>query len=91
VWDWYLASISKEEQVQERVEHAVTEAVKKRPRTDEELAELRVYMRNYLLDYRARFEESRRHFFMIDLFAGNDARFNLVLKLADDQAPVVEI
>lgn len=36
-------------------------------------------MRNYILDYPARFEESRRHFFMVDLYPHDDARFNLIV------------
>jgi hypothetical protein len=40
-------------------------------------------MRAYVLDYEARFEESRRHCFFIDLFPTNDARFNLVLTPAE--------
>ena len=38
VWDWYLESLSTEAQVQERVDHALAEAIKKRPRTEAELA-----------------------------------------------------
>lgn len=49
-----------------------------RPRSDAEIRDLRAYMRNYILDYHPRFEESRRHFFMVDRFPENHARFNLV-------------
>jgi hypothetical protein len=79
VWDGCLADTSTEERVAARVEQAVVTAQAKRPRSSPELAGLRVYMRNYILDHPARFEESRRHFFMIDLYPENAARFNLVL------------
>jgi hypothetical protein len=47
--------------------------------TQAEIDFLRTYMRNYILDHPARFEESRRYFFMIDRYPENDARFNLVV------------
>lgn len=36
-------------------------------------------MHEFIADQPARFEESRRHFFMIDLFPENGARFNLTV------------
>ena len=47
-------------------------------------------MRDYILDYHARFEESRRHFFMIDLHPHNHGRFNLVLTPAGQGAEIAE-
>jgi hypothetical protein len=66
VWDWYLEGTSTEEHIAPRIEEAVRRAQAERPRTPAELAHLRAYMRNFILDYHARFEESRRHFFMIE-------------------------
>ena len=62
----------------------------KRPRSQAEIDHLRGYMREWILDYHARFEESRRHFFYIDLHPRNDARFNLVLTLTGQNAEIVE-
>jgi hypothetical protein len=45
-------------------------------------------MRNYILDHPARFEESRRHFFMIGLYPENAGRFNLVATPKAAVAPV---
>jgi hypothetical protein len=83
VWEYYLADASTEERISERVEQATARAVLKRERTSTELENFRRYMRSYILDHPARFEESRRHFFMVDLFPENDARFNLVLATAN--------
>ena len=77
VWEDYFASATDEKWIAARVEENIESAKAKRPRSESELAELRVYLRNYILDHPARFEESRRHFFMIDLYPENDARFNL--------------
>ncbi len=79
VWEWYLEGTSTEEHVTPRLEEAVAKAQAERPRSPAEIAQLRTFMRNYILDYHARFEESRRHFFMIDLYPHNAARFNLEL------------
>jgi hypothetical protein len=78
VWESYFADATDENWIAARVEQAVESAIAKRPRSEAELASLRVYMRNYILDHPARFEESRRYFFMIDLYPENAARFNLV-------------
>jgi hypothetical protein len=83
VWSDYLADAVTEERVSERIEQAVARAQSERPRSAAELAHLRSYMRQYVLDHPARFEESRRHFFMIDLYPENDARFNLRLELVE--------
>jgi hypothetical protein len=61
-------------------EQKLAERQAKRPMTDAEVTELRDYVSKYVRDYRPRFEESRRHFFMVDLYPQNDARFNLVLE-----------
>jgi hypothetical protein len=53
-----------------------------------ELDGLRVFMRNYILDHPARFEELRRHFFMIDLYPENAARFNPAASPAPVAVPV---
>ncbi len=55
-----------------------------------EIAHLRAYMRDYILDYQARFEESRRHFFLIDLYPHNHVRFNLVVTPAGQGAQIAE-
>ena len=78
VWESYFADAIDETWISARVEQAIAAASEKRPRSESELAGLRVYMRNYILDHPARFEESRRHSFMIDLHPENAARFNLV-------------
>jgi hypothetical protein len=44
-----------------------------------EIAHDRDLARRYLEDYQTRFQEFRRHFFMIDLFPENDGRFNLTV------------
>jgi hypothetical protein len=87
VWDWYLEDSSTEEGIAPRIEQAVVAAEAKRPRSPAEIEHLRAYMRNFILDYPARFEESRRHFFLIDRFPGNDARFNLHVTPAGAIAP----
>lgn len=79
VWNWYLEGTSTEEHIAARLEETIRKARAERPRSEAEVRHLRAYMRDYILDYHARFEESRRHFFMIDLYPQNDARFNLVL------------
>ena len=88
VWEGYFADAMDERWIAARVEHAAESAKAKRPRSESELADLRVYMRNYILDHPARFEESRRHFFMIDLYPENAARFNLMATPAPAVAPV---
>jgi hypothetical protein len=88
VWDGYFADAMDEKWIAARVEQAVESAKAKRPRSESERTGLRVYMRNYILDHTARFEESRRHFFMIDLYPENAARFNLVATPATALAPV---
>jgi len=82
VWNNYLEDASVEQVVAERVEQAVERAKAKRPRSAAELAHFRPYVKNYMLDHPARFEESRRLFFMIDLYPENDARFQLKLSPA---------
>jgi hypothetical protein len=78
VWDGYLADAAEESWITARIEQAVQRATAERPRSERELAGLRTWMRHYILDHPTRLEESRRHFFMIDLYPENAARFNLV-------------
>lgn len=84
VWDTYFEMTSTETQIAARVERAV--AVAQRSQSPAELARFRASMRDYILDYEARFEESRRHFFFVDLYPANDARFNLVLQPAESSS-----
>lgn len=79
VWEAYFTMAMDEQWIAARVERLVESARAERPRSEPELAHLRIHMRNYILDHPARFEESRRHFFMIDLYPENVARFNLVV------------
>lgn len=81
VWDTYFAMTSTEAQVAARVERAVAQA--QHSHSPAELAHFRANMRDHILDYKARFEESRRHFFFVDRYPANDARFNLVLQPAE--------
>ena len=90
VWGWYLEGTSTEEHIAPRIDEAEARAQAERPRTPAEIAHLRAYMRDYILDYQARFEESRRHFFMIDLYPHNHARFNLLLTPAGQGARIAE-
>jgi hypothetical protein len=87
VWDWYLEGTSTEEHIAPRVQKLIAEAQARRPHSPGETADLEIRLRNYILDYPVRFEESRRHFFIIDRFPGNDARFNLALTPANAIAP----
>jgi hypothetical protein len=80
IWDWYLDGKTVDEIMGPVLEEKLAERHAKRPMTDAEIAELREYVSKYAKDYRPRFEESRRHFFMIDLHPRNDARFKLVLE-----------
>jgi hypothetical protein len=82
VWDGYLADAEDEAWINARVEDAVAQEHAK-GRTGPQLESVRVYMRHYIQDHPARFEESRRKFFMIDVFPANDARFNLTLTPAE--------
>jgi hypothetical protein len=83
VWDSYLGESMNEEWVTARVERVVGHVKKMRSLSELELAELRASMRVYILDHHARFDESWRHFFMIDLYPENAARFNLRLTPAE--------
>lgn len=80
IWEWYLEGKTVEEIMARVFEQKLAERQAKRPMTDAEVTELRDYVSKYVRDYRPRFEESRRHFFMVDLYPQNDARFNLVLE-----------
>jgi hypothetical protein len=80
LWDWYLEGSSTEELIRPRLEEALARERARRALKPIEEERLRTFMRNYILDYPARFEESRRNFFMIDLCPSNHQRFNLVLK-----------
>lgn len=80
VWDWYLDWSSTEEQILPRLAAAVEEERARGRMEPEQEERYRTFMRNYILDYPTRFEEARRHFFMIDLYPSNHDRFNLILK-----------
>jgi hypothetical protein len=80
IWEWYLEGKTVEEIMARVFEQKLAERQAKRPMTDAEVTELRDYVSKYVRDYRPRFEESRQHFFMVDLYPQNDARFNLVLE-----------
>jgi hypothetical protein len=87
VWNGYFEQTATEQQVEERVDVLVARARAERselPR--EEVARIRAFARDYILDHPARFEESRRHFFMIDLYPENAARFNLVAAPAEPES-----
>ena len=91
VWSWYLEGTSTEEHISARLEEIVRKEQAERPRSEAEIKHLRAYMREYILDYHARFEESRRHFFMIDLHPQNQQRFNLVLTPVTEGAETLQI
>jgi hypothetical protein len=84
VWDGYLARCTDAAWIEARIDAAVAAAVPARSMSRGELADLRRLMRGRILDHSAHFEQSKRHFFMIDQFPTNAARFNLVLAPIDD-------
>ncbi len=51
VWGWYLEGTSTEEHIALRIDEAEARAQAERPRTPAEIAHLRAYMRDYILDY----------------------------------------
>jgi hypothetical protein len=88
IWRWYLDGTTVDEIMVPILEQKLAERNAKRPMNDAEVTELRDYVEKYVRDYHARFEESRRYFFMIDRFAGNNARFNLVLRQAGEKLEI---
>lgn len=88
IWGWYLEGTTVNEVMLPIFEEQLAERRAERALSDEEIAELRAYVENYIRDYRPRFEESRRHFFMIDNVAGNDARFTVALRQVGDKFEV---
>ena len=83
VYNGYLEATSTEADVAKRVDGWVARARAERGiLPPEEIEHIRGFARDYILNYDERFEECRRHFFMVDLFPENDARFNLALELA---------
>lgn len=88
IWSWYLDGTTVDEIMRPLLERKLAERNAERRMSDAEVIELRNYVENYVRDYPARFEESRRCFFMIDRFARNDGRFNLVLKQAGDKLEI---
>ena len=84
VYDGYLAQTSTPGEVEARVERMMARGrAEHGPLPPAETDRVRTAMRDYILDHPARFEEHRRHFFMIDLYPENDARFNLRLELVE--------
>jgi hypothetical protein len=90
LWIWYLEGTSTEELIAPLLEEAVRKEQAERPRSEAEIGDLRAFARNYALDYPARFEEARRHFFMIDRFPENDARFKLMLTTVGDKLEIAD-
>jgi hypothetical protein len=87
VWNGYLEEVAKQGVAETRVDRMMTMGrltYGPLPRHEETLARQR--MHDYIADQPARFEESRRHFFMIDLFPENGARFNLTVTPLVDKA-----
>ena len=85
VWIGYLEETAKPGVAEARVDRMMTMGrltYGPLPPREEILARHR--MHNFITDQPARFEESRRHFFMIDLYPENAAPFNLEI------APVPE-
>lgn len=80
IWGWYLDGDTVDEIMVPLFEEMLAERQAEKPMTADEVEKLRAHVQKYVLDYRPRFEESRRHFFMTDLAPGNAARFNLLLK-----------
>jgi hypothetical protein len=83
IWSWYLDGTTVDAIMRPLLEDKLAERNAERPMSDAEVSELRNYVEKYVKDYPARFEESRRYFFMIDRFPSNDGRFNLVLRHGD--------
>jgi len=90
IWRWYLDGKTVDEIMGPVFEEMLARRHAERPMTDTEVVEMREYVGRYVRDYRPRFEESRRHFFMIDRFPGNNARFNLVLEQVDDRIEITD-
>jgi hypothetical protein len=81
VYEGYLAQASKPGNVEARVDRMMARGHEDYgPLPLAETERVRRMMLDYILDHPARFEEHRRHFFMIDLYPDNDARFNLRLE-----------
>lgn len=84
VYDGYLAQTSEPGNVEARVERMMARGrAECGPLPPAETERVRRAMLDYILDHPARFEEQRRHFFMVDLYPENDARFNLRLEAAE--------
>jgi hypothetical protein len=90
IWRWYLDGKTVDEIMGPVFEEMLAQRHAEKPMTDAQVAELREFVDRYVRDYRPRFEESRRHFFMIDRFPVNDARFNLVLREIDHKLEIAE-
>jgi hypothetical protein len=88
IWGWYLDGTTVDEIMGPLFEQRLAERNAERPMNDAEVTELREYVEKYVRDYHPRFEESRKHFFMIDRFPSNNARFNLVLKQAGEKLEI---
>jgi hypothetical protein len=87
VWNGYLEEVAKPGVAEARVDRMMTMGrltYGPLPPQEEMLARQR--MHDFISDQPARFEESRRHFFMIDLFPENAARFNLTVTPVAEQA-----
>jgi hypothetical protein len=92
VWTAYLEETARPGVADERVERMMVRARETYgPLPPREDAEARQRMQAFITNQPARFEESRRHFFMIDLYRENASRFNLELVPAaegdDDAGP----
>jgi hypothetical protein len=90
IWRWYLDGKTTDEIMVPILEEKLAQRQAEGPMTQAEVERMRDYVWKYVRDYRPRFEESRRHFFMVDRFPSNDARFSLVLKDAGDGLEIAE-
>jgi hypothetical protein len=86
VWNGYLEEVAKPGAAEARVERMMTMGrMTYGPLPPHEDILARQRMHDFITDQPARFDESRRHFFMIDRYPENAARFNLTV------APVADI
>lgn len=75
----YFESLCTEQTLAERVERLVTQAAARAGASGSWLRHFRVTATEYISDHRARFEETKKHFFFSDLCPENAARFRVCL------------
>jgi hypothetical protein len=90
VWNAYLDETSKAGAAEARVEKMMARGrAEYGPRPPEDSERARAMMFDYITDHPGHFENSKRHFFLIDLYPENTARFNVLITPVEPEPQTV--